>query len=50
MDYLIPIIEKYKNQFDNNEDILDWLEHDLKHMGITDIEVQIKKAKEYLGV
>lgn len=50
MDFLIPIIEKYKAQFKDKKDILDWVEHDLKHMGIEDIEGQLIKARTYLEV
>jgi len=46
------MIRHYRVAFKNPKDILDWIEHDLKHMGLgeAEIEIELKNAKEYLGV
>ncbi len=52
MDFLTPMIEKYKKQFKNPVEVLDWIEHDLRHLGLdTDnIRIELKKARKILGV
>ncbi len=51
MDFLTPMIEKYKKQFKNPKDILDWIEHDLKHLGLSEesIKEDLNKARKILG-
>lgn len=52
MDFLTPIVEKYQKQFKNPKDILEWIEHDLRHMGLGDESVKedLNKARKILGV
>lgn len=46
------MIRHYKEIFKNPKDVLDFIEHDLKHMGLGQEEIKIKlnKVREYLGV
>lgn len=45
------MVEHYQKLFKNPKDALDWIEHDLKHMGLgaEEIETEINKARKYLG-
>lgn len=45
------MINHYKNIFKNPNDILDWIEHDLMHMGLGDdaIDNELNEAKKILG-
>lgn len=49
---MIAMCNHYKEIFKNPKDVLDWVEHDLKHMGLgkEEIEIELKKARQYLGV
>lgn len=46
------MINHYNKIFKNPKDILDWIEHDLMHMGLgeEEINLELKNAQEYLGV
>lgn len=41
----------YEKTFTNPIDILDWIAHDLQHMGLDRayIDIQLNKASEYLN-
>lgn len=44
------MVKHYKNIFNTSKEILEWLEHDLKHMGMEadQIRQNINEAKKYL--
>lgn len=46
------ICKHYQSIFRNPKDVLDFVEHDLKHMGLEQeaINLYLKKAREFLGV
>lgn len=45
------MIRHYKQIFKNPKDILEWIEHDLKHMGLEQVEIdtQLTEAHKILG-
>lgn len=45
------MIRHYKQIFKNPKDILEWIEHDLKHMGLEQVEIdgQLIEAHTILG-
>ncbi len=45
------MIKHYQQIFKNPKDILSWIEHDLKHMGLERIEIdkQLVEAHKILG-
>lgn len=48
---MLKLVKHYKEVFKNPKDILEWIEHDLKHMGLDEIEIdyKLKEAHEILG-
>ncbi len=46
------MIDHYQEIFKNPKDVLDWIEHDLKHMGLglEEFETELNKARKILGV
>lgn len=46
------MIKHYKKIFKNPMDIFNWIEHDLKRMGLDekDMKIELNKARQYLGV
>lgn len=48
---IITMIKHYQQIFKNPKDILDWIEHDLKHMGLEQVEIdnQLIEARRVLG-
>ncbi len=44
------MVKHYQTMFKSNKDILDWIEHDLMHMGLSDlaIEAHLNEAKGLL--
>lgn len=48
---IVTMCKHYQTNFKNPKDILDWVEHDLKHMGLEQdkIEYELDKARKYLG-
>ena len=45
------MIHHYQKIFKNPKDILDWIEHDLRHMGLDQVEIneQLSEANKILG-
>lgn len=45
------MIKHYQQIFKNPKDILEWIEYDLKHMGLDGVEIenQLNEARRILG-
>lgn len=44
------MVKHYQSIFKSNEDILNWVEHDLHHMGLSDVAIEghLNEAKGLL--
>lgn len=49
---LYAMIRHYKKLFNNDQDIFDWVCHDMRHMGLTLTEYadEVSKLREHLNL